>query len=74
MNSKPELDPEQPSQPLPEALPEPLSGPLRTGLLIAGSMLLGGLAVVLWNRSSLSRLRQPAETESAPVYADQEDE
>ncbi len=74
MNPKPDPAPEQPSPPLPEALPEALSGPLRTGLLIAGSMLLGGLAVVLWNRSSLSRLRQPAETEPAPVYADQEDE
>jgi hypothetical protein len=31
-----------------------------TALLIAGSALFGGLAVVLWNRKALSRLHQPA--------------
>jgi len=48
--------------------PEPESPPnhpglhaVRTGLLIAASALFGGLAVVLWNRSSLSRLRQPVD-------------
>lgn len=53
----------------------PRLGGFRTGLLIAGSALLGGLAVVLWNRSSLSRLRQPAEAGAQPpVSADGEDE
>jgi hypothetical protein len=32
---------------------------LGTALLIAGSALFGGLAVVLWNRKALSGLRQP---------------
>jgi hypothetical protein len=55
---------------IPDSQPEP-NGPaplqaLRTGLLIAGSALLGGLAVVLWHRNSLSRLRQPPETASQP--------
>jgi hypothetical protein len=31
---------------------------LGTALLIAGSALFGGLAVVLWNRKALSGLRQ----------------
>ena len=29
-----------------------------TGMIIAGSALVGGLAVVLWNRKTLSGLRQ----------------
>jgi len=35
---------------------------LRTGLLIAGSAFLGGMAVVFWNQKSLTRLRQAAES------------
>jgi hypothetical protein len=66
MNSLPKSDSEPPSQPRP--------GALQAALLVAGSMLLGGLAVVLWNRSSLSRLRQPAEIPPAPVSPDGEDE
>ena len=34
---------------------------LRTGLLIAGSAFLGGMAVVFWNQKSLTKLRQAAE-------------
>ncbi|HTX40223.1 MAG TPA: hypothetical protein VMD25_00240 [Acidobacteriaceae bacterium] len=33
---------------------------LGTGLLIAGSALFGGLAVALWDRKSLAKLRQPS--------------
>lgn len=51
----------------PEESPRPRLQAFRTGLLIAGSALLGGLAVVLWNRSSLSKLRQSAETEALPL-------
>ena len=35
---------------------------IRTGLLIAGSAFLGGMAVVFWNQKSLTRLRQAAES------------
>jgi len=64
---------------LPESDPEPPFKPrfetLRTGLLIAGSALLGGLAVVLWNRSSLSRLRQPLEpTGPRLTFQDEDDD
>jgi hypothetical protein len=33
-----------------------------TGMIVAGSALVGGLAVVLWNRKTLSGLRQHAES------------
>lgn len=33
---------------------------LSAGLLIAGSALFGGVAVALWDRKSLAKLRQPA--------------
>jgi hypothetical protein len=67
MNPNPEPAAEQP-------IPERLQA-LKTGLLIAGSALLGGLAVVLWNRSSLSRLREPAEAVQPPdASPDEEDE
>jgi hypothetical protein len=58
----------------PDQPPQPRLQAIRTGLLIAGSALLGGLAVVLWNRSSLSRLRQPVETASRPSLYPDEDE
>jgi len=35
---------------------------LQTGLLVTGSALLGGLAVALWHRKSLSKLREPNPT------------
>jgi hypothetical protein len=46
---------------------------LQTGLLVAGSALLGGLAVALWHRNSLAKLRQPASV-SPTVHADAEEE
>jgi hypothetical protein len=46
---------------------------LQTGLLVAGSALLGGVAVAIWNRKSLAKLRQPAPNPSA-VHADADEE
>jgi hypothetical protein len=37
----------------------------RTGLLLATSAVLGGIAVVLWNRRSLERMREESEFEAA---------
>jgi hypothetical protein len=37
-----------------------------TGMVIAGSALVGGLAVVLWNRQTLSGLRQPHQPGKKP--------
>jgi hypothetical protein len=59
----------------PEPAPEPPQKPairvLQTGFLVAGSALLGGLAVVLWHRKSLAKLRQPSLIpESSPVEED----
>jgi hypothetical protein len=42
-------------------------------MLIAGSALLGGLAVVFWNRKSLDRLRHP-DLESSRPPADEDTE
>jgi hypothetical protein len=39
---------------------------LGTALLMAGSALFGGLAVVLWNRKALSGLRQTSEPPHKP--------
>lgn len=50
----------------PETSRKPSLDGLRTGLLMAGSALLGGLAVVLWNRKSLASLRQPAAPPNRP--------
>jgi hypothetical protein len=48
---------------------------LKTGLLVAGSALLGGLAVVLWNRQSLIKLRQPAPVPNrSPMEGDAEED
>jgi hypothetical protein len=48
---------------------------LETGLLVAGSAFLGGLAVAFWHRKSLSKLRQPeTEPHPAPVEEDVETE
>jgi hypothetical protein len=52
-----------------QTLEKPLSGGmrlLRTSLLVAGSALLGGLTVVLWNRSTLLQLRQPQYPAATP--------
>lgn len=45
---------------------------LRTGLLIAGSALFGGLAVALWNRRALTQLRRevPDSEINPPVEKD----
>jgi len=50
----PSLPPDLPSNPP----SRPGISALKTGLLVAASAFLGGLAVVFWNRQSLSRLRQ----------------
>jgi hypothetical protein len=44
---------------------------LQTSLLVTGSALLGGLAVALWHRKSLSKLR---ELNPAPIDEDVERE
>jgi hypothetical protein len=53
-----------------EAASEPALSPglraLRTGLLIAGSALFGGLAVAFWHRKALTKLRQPVEYPEQP--------
>ncbi len=36
---------------------EPRSSRLRTGLLVVGSALFGGIAVVLWNRRALANMQ-----------------
>jgi hypothetical protein len=55
---------------IPETPPRNTLGTvLRTGLLIAGSALFGGLAVVLWNRKALAGLRQlPPHPETPPIH------
>ncbi|HEX4004851.1 MAG TPA: hypothetical protein VHX60_01625 [Acidobacteriaceae bacterium] len=45
---------------------------LQTGFLIAGSALLGGLAVAFWNRKSLAKLRQPVTPPATPEDAETE--
>jgi hypothetical protein len=54
----------------PETQNEPAKRPgirtLKTGLLVAGSVLLGGLTVALWNRKSLAKLRQPLPVPNHP--------
>jgi hypothetical protein len=39
---------------------------LTTGLLVVSSALFGGLAVALWERKSLEKLRQPNEAPKKP--------
>jgi hypothetical protein len=45
-----------------------------TGAIIAASALAGGLAVVLWNRKALSRLRQPPDAAKEPAFQANEEE
>jgi hypothetical protein len=45
-----------------------------TGAIVAGSALLGGLAVVLWNRKALSGLRHPAEPREKPSNPSDDEE
>jgi hypothetical protein len=68
MNSLPDE-----SEPTPEPPKKRGIRVLQTGLLVAGSALLGGLAVVLWHRKSLAKLRQPV-PESTPVEQDAEED
>ncbi|HTZ89042.1 MAG TPA: hypothetical protein VMA71_01800 [Alloacidobacterium sp.] len=44
---------------------EPRSGRFRTGLLIIGSALLGGIAVALWNRRSLTDMQSKVQEKDA---------
>jgi hypothetical protein len=46
---------------------------LGTALLMAGSAIFGGLAVVLWNRKALSRLRLPPASSDHSSLPDEED-
>lgn len=46
----------------------------RTGLLITGSALLSGLAVVFWNRKSLATIRQPGAVSKPHTLQDAETE
>jgi len=49
------------------------SSRLKTGLLVIGSALLGGIAVALWNRRSLAEIRnQPPEKDSEPNSGSEE--
>jgi len=45
-----------------------------TGAIIAASALVGGLAVVFWNRKALSGLRQHPEAEQPSAGADEIEE
>jgi hypothetical protein len=47
---------------------------VKTGLLVAGSVLLGGLAVVLWNRNSLTKLHQPVPAPNQSIVEPDADE
>lgn len=50
---------------------EPRSNRLRTGLLVLGSALFGGIAVVLWNRRTLANMQnQPLEKTNSPSPVD----
>jgi hypothetical protein len=45
-----------------------------TGAILAASALVGGLAVVLWNRTALLRLRQHREPDKKPAAEADENE
>ena len=58
----------------PDAAPRKSLRFIGTTLLIAGSAIFGGLAVVLWNRKALSGLRQVSvEPQKPSPLADDED-
>jgi hypothetical protein len=44
-----------------------------TGMIVAGSALVGGLAVVLWNRKALSGLRHPGPGKKPSLPPDDEE-
>jgi hypothetical protein len=68
------LGPLSPAIPMPNEPenpePHPESGTkvkaFLTGMIVAASALVGGLAVVLWNRKTLSGLRQQADSRKGP--------
>lgn len=43
---------------------------LRTGLLVLGSALFGGIAVVLWNRKTMASMQNPPQGKPLPVDND----
>lgn len=46
-------------------------GVFRTGLLVLGSAVFGGIAVVLWNRRALTNIQNPPPpSEPEPISAD----
>lgn len=47
---------------------------LKSALMLAGSMAFGGLAVVLWNRRELARMRNAAAEEAPRPAQPREDE
>jgi hypothetical protein len=50
---------------------EPRSTRLRTGLLVLGSALFGGIAVVLWNRRTLTNIQnQGPDKAQKPISID----
>ncbi len=63
-------EPSETTQNAPQSQPHSGLRAFLTGAIVAGSVLMGGLAVVLWNRKSLSHLRQPVspnQNASAPT-------
>jgi hypothetical protein len=55
-------DPEQTADSKIEKPPaEPRSSRVRTGLLVLGSALFGGIAVVLWNRRTLTNMQNQSQ-------------
>ena len=58
---------EPPSSPAPNSPPSvEKPGVVRTALLVAGSAVFGGIAVALWHRRTLAKMRQnPAEPPAA---------
>ena len=51
----------------------PRSGRIRTGLLLVGSALLGGIAVALWNRRSLTDIQNQAQEKGTKPKAIEDD-
>ena len=49
------------------------SSRVKTGLLVVGSALLGGIAVALWNRRSLAEIRNPTPEKASELNSDSED-
>lgn len=43
------------------------SGRIRTGLLLLGSAVFGGIALVFWNRRTLTKMQNPPEEDSSKI-------